>query len=199
MKKFATAIFVLFFVLLSTQLIRHAYTRITLNQKSVLDKYSKKPVDLQMDSSLSLKELALIYADAEKRIKLAESGKSKKALAKYGSDESLTSRKNKIENLISQRENDYRAITKIIFFWITALILAAAGSLVFIKLEIWIGASLITSGLTMMTWNTGPLFFMAAETPESSLVLTVKLLFTFITLAALTAYWHFTKRYHDTK
>ena len=199
MKKFATAIFVLFFVLLCTQLVRHAYTRITLNQESVLDKYSKKPSDLQMDSSLSLKELALTYADAEKRIKLAESGKSKKALAKYSGDESLTSRKNKIENLITQRESDYRAIKEIIFFWVTGLILAAAGSLVFIKLEIWVGASMITSGLTMMTWNTGPLFFMTAETHGSSLVLIVKIIFTFITLAALTAYWHFTKRYHDVK
>jgi len=195
MKNFATAILVLFMILLSTQFIRHVYVKVFYNQESVLDKYSKKSADLPFDKTASLKELSLIYADADKRVKIFEKEKSAKVLAKYDNTDEPYNKKVKLEEIITKREADNRMVMEIIFFWITGLILTAAGSFIYLKYEIWIGISLIVSGLIEMTCKLGPVFFMTIEKPESLMILNIKLVFAAVTLAALITYWFFGRKY----
>lgn len=197
MKNLATALLVIFIILLSTQLIRHAYVRIFYTQESVLDKYSKKEADLPFDKTASLKELSLIYADADKRVKIFEKEKSKKALSQYGSNDEPYYKKARLEEIITNREKDNKMIREIIFFWFIGLLLTAGGSLVYLKLESWIGISLIVSGLIEMTSKLGPVFFMPDVRSESAMLLNIKLLFTVITLAALIVYWFFCRKYID--
>lgn len=196
MKKFSASVLVIFIILLTTQFVRHAYERIFFTQESVLDRYSKAKSDITINSSLSLKELSMIYADAEKRIRVLESGKAKRKLAQYDSDDPYE-KKNVIKEMISVREKNNRLLTEIIFYWVTGLILIACGSLAYLKFNQWTGAALVVSGFTAMTWILGPLFFMKGSVPESSLVLTVKLICTLITLGVVIAYWYFTRDYHD--
>jgi hypothetical protein len=197
MKKYAPALLVIFIILLSTQFISHAYVSIFHSRTSVLDKYEGKKTDFTMDKSLSLKELSMIYADAEKRIRVFEKGKSQKELALYDKSDEPYSRKYKVEEIITSRESDYRMIIGIVFFWVTGLLLIAGGSFVYMKYEPHTGAALVIAGFTQMTWITGPLFFMTAPGPESSLILVVKLVCTAITLAGLIAYWIYTRDYID--
>ena len=196
MKKFAASVLVIFIILLTTQFVRHAYERIFFTQESVLDKYTKTKSDISINSSLSLKELSMIYADAEKRIRVLESGKAKRKLAQYDSDDPYE-KKTVIKEMITLREKNNRMLTEIIFYWVAGLILIACGSLAYLKFNQWTGAALVVSGFTAMTWKLGPLFFMSATVPESAFVLTVKLVCTLITLGVLTAYWYFTRDYHD--
>ena len=197
MKNIATAVLVVFICLLSTQFIRHAYVRIFYNQESVLDKYNKKDSGLTFDKTASLKELSLIYADAEKRVKIFEKEKSKKILAQYDNTDEPYYKKNKLEEIITKRETDNRMIMEIVFFWITGLLLTAGGSFIYLKLEKAVGISLIVSGLIGMTWKSGPMFFMSGVNSESLMLLNVKLIFTAVTLAALITYWFFSRNYLD--
>jgi len=197
MKKLSAAILVIFIVLLTTQFVRHAYNRVFYTQESVLDRYDKKKGDLSIDKTLSLKELSMIYADAEKRIRVYESGKSGKKLEQYDGSGDPYAKKAAIESLIRNIESDHRITGEIIFHWAAGLILIACGSLVFLKFNQWIGTALVISGLTTMTWKTGPLFFMAGSAQDSPFILNIKLIFTFITLAGFIAYWYFTGKYHD--
>ena len=197
MKNFATAVLVIFISLLSTQFIRHAYVRIFSEQESILDKYNKKNTDIPFDKTASLKELSLIYADAEKRVKIFEKEKSKKTLSQYDNTDEPYNKKIKLEEIITNRETDNRMIMEIIFFWVTGLILAAGGSFIYLKFEKWIGLSLIVSGLIEMTLKLGPVFFITGGKPESLMLLNVKLVFTAVTLAALITYWFFSRNYLD--
>ena len=197
MKNIATAVLVIFICLLSTQFIRHAYVRIFYNQESVLDKYNKKDSGLTFDKTASLKELSLIYADAEKRVKIFEKEKSKKILAQYDNTDEPYYKKNKLEEIITKRETDNRMIMEIVFFWITGLLLTAGGSFIYLKVEKAVGISLIASGLIGMTWKLGPMFFMSGVNSESLMLLNVKLIFTAVTLAALITYWFFSRNYLD--
>lgn len=196
MKKFAASVLVIFIILLTTQFVRHAYERIFFTQESVLDRYTKAKSDITINRSLSLKELSMIYADAEKRIRVLESGKAKRKLAQYDSDDPYE-KKNVIKEMITVREKNNRMLSEIIFYWVTGLILIACGSLAYLKFNQWTGAALVVSGFTAMTWKLGPLFFMSAAAPESAMILTVKLVCTLITLGVLIAYWYFTRDYHD--
>lgn len=196
MKKFAASVLVIFIILLTTQLVRHAYERIFFTQESVLDRYTKAKSDITINSSLSLKELSMIYADAEKRIRVLESGKGRKKLAQYDSDDPYE-KKNMIKEMITVREKDNRMLAEIIFYWVSGLILIACGSLAFLKFNQWTGAALAVSGFTAMTWKLGPLFFMNGTVPDSTMILTVKLICTLITLGVLIAYWYFTRDYHE--
>ncbi len=197
MKNFATAVLVIFISLLSTQFIRHAHVRIFYNQESVLDKYNKKSTDLTFNKDASLKELSLIYADAEKRVKIFEKEKSKKALSMYDNNDEPYNKKVKLEEIITRREADNRMAAEIVFFWIAGLILAAGGSFVYLKFEKWLGLSLIVSGLIEMTWKLGPAFFITEAKPESLMLLNVKLVCTAVTLAALITFWFFSRNYLD--
>jgi len=197
MKNIATAVLVIFICLLSTQFIRHAYVRIFYNQESVLDKYNKKDSGLTFDKTASLKELSLIYADAEKRVKIFEKEKSKKILAQYDNTDEPYYKKNKLEEIITKRETDNRMIMEIVFFWITGLLLTAGGSFIYLKFEKPVGISLIVSGLIGMTLKLGPMFFMSGGNSESLMLLNVKLIFTAVTLAALITYWFFSRNYLD--
>ncbi len=195
MRNFATALLVIFIILLTTQLVRHSYVRIFSSQESVLDKYNKKGGDIQIDKSLSLKELSMIYADAEKRIRVLESGKARRKLAQYDNDDPYQ-RKIKIGQLIASREADHKMIMEIIVYWIISLLFIVGGGFVYMKYEKWIGGSLVISGFTEMIWKTGPMFFMM-ENAESSMVLNIKILFTAITLAVVVASWIYGRRYLD--
>jgi len=197
MKNIATAVLVIFICLLSTQFIRHAYVRIFYNQESVLDKYNKKDSGLTFDKTASLKELSLIYADAEKRVKIFEKEKSKKILAQYDNTDEPYYKKNKLEEIITKRETDNRMIMEIVFFWVTGLLLTAGGSFIYLKFEKPVGISLIVSGLIGMTLKLGPMFFMSGGNSESLMLLNVKLIFTAVTLAALITYWFFSRNYLD--
>ncbi len=196
MKKLSTTLFVVFIILLSTQFIRNAYDSVFYSRHSVLDK-SDKDAEINLDSSLSLKELSMIYADAEKRIKLIESGKGKDKSGKYTSGEDPYARRVKIQELILTRESNNRSITELLFFWITGIILAAGGSFLYMKSERWTGVALVISGFTEMIWITGPLFFLSRVKPETFLVLNIKLLLTALTLAAVILYWIFFRKYME--
>lgn len=196
MKKFAASVLVIFIILLTTQFVRHAYERIFFTQESVLDRYTKAKSDITINGSLSLKELSMIYADAEKRIRVLESGKARKKLAQYDSDDPYE-KKNLIKEMITVREKDNRMLTEIIFYWVSGLILIGCGSLAYLKFNQWTGAALVVSGFTAMTWKLGPLFFMNGTVPDSTMILTVKLVCTLITLGVITAYWYFTRDYHE--
>lgn len=195
MKNLATALFVIFTVLLTTQFLHHGYVRIFYGQESIIDQPGKKKKDITLDDSLSMKELSMIYADAVKRIKLYEEGKGSRKASRYESSEDPYKRKAKIEEIITSRESDYRSAREILFFWITGLLLVAGGSAVFIKLETWTGAALVTAGFLQMTWITGPLFFISADVPVSSMVINIKLILSCLTIAGVIAFNHFTKKY----
>jgi len=197
MKKLAAAVLVIFIILLTTQFVRHAYKLIFFSQESVLDRYNPKKSDINIDKTLSLKELSMIYADAEKRIRVYESGKSNRRLAQYESGEDPYEKKNMIKELITTRESNNRMMSGIIFCWVTGLIFIACGSLVYLKFEEWIGAAFIITGFTEMTSVLGPLFFMKGDVIETAMILTVKMICTFITLAGVIAFWYFTRSYHD--
>jgi len=195
MRNLVTALLVIFTVLLTTQFIGHLYERIFYNQESILDKDNTRTSEPLAERGLSLKELSMIYADAEKRVRVFESGKSKKELAIYSNSDEPYNKKIKIKEIIISRESDYRMIREIVFFWIAGLLLIAGGSLAYIKFEPWVGAPVVISGFTGMIWKTGPLFFMQSGIPGSSIILNVKLICTAITLAVVILYWYFTKKY----
>ena len=197
MKKLATALLIIFIVLLTTQFVRHAYERMFYNEESVLDKYNKKTADILIDRSLSLKELSMIYADAEKRIRVFESGKSKKELTQYDKNDDPYTKKKKIEELINNREADYRMVRELVMFWITGVLFIICGSFVYLKYDTWIGAPLVISGFTEMIWKTGPLFFMPETNIGSSMILNIKIIFTALTLAGVITYWIFFKKYFE--
>ena len=195
MRNLATVLLVIFSILLTTQLVRHTYMRVFYNQESVMDKYSKKETDFPNAKSLSLKELSMIYADAEKRVKIFESGKSRKELDLYNSSDEPYYKKNKIQEMIASRESDHKMIREIIVFWIAGILLIAGGSFVYLKYEKWVGASVVISGFIEMIWRLGPMFFMTGTAPESLMILTVKILFTALTLGGVIAFRHYFKNY----
>jgi len=197
MKNLASALLVIFIVLLTTQFLRHFHVRTLSDHESILDQYTKKKKDITLDKSLSLKELSMIYADAEKRIRLTEDRSSRKKNSRIESTDDPYNRKAKIGEIIITRESDYRMIQEIGFFWITGLLLIALGSVVYIKLETTIGAAAVITGFTEMIWKTGPLFFMTQAVPDSAMILNIKLVLTFITLAGVIAFWYFTRKYID--
>ncbi len=196
MKKLSTSVFVVLLVLLCTQFISHSYNRIFSNEESVLEKYKGKKPESSLDSSLSIKELSMIYADSLKRIKLIESGKSGRKSRLYTAQDDPYARKSAVEQLITSKENDSRNIRRMLAFWIAGIILAAAGSLVYIKADIWTGAALVISGFIEMTWSTGPLFFLSSAA-DSVMMLNVKIILSAVTAAAVTAFWFGFRRYFD--
>lgn len=196
MKKYSAALLIIFTLLLTAQLLRHLSERIFFTKESVLDKYDKKKGELSLDRSLSLRELSMIYADAEKRIRVIESGRSGKRLAQYDKGEDPYEKRAMIKELIMTREADNRALRDILFYWFAGFILVACGGLAFLKFEQWTGAAFVTAGLASMTWVLGPLFFMPFA-PASEFILNIKIICTFITLAAFVAGWYYTRGYHQ--
>lgn len=196
MKKLSTSLLVIFLVVLFTQLVQHTYLRIFQNEESVLEKYRGKKSEISFDKSLSINELSMIYADAIKRIKVAESGKQSKKSRLYAGDDDAYARKTAIEQIIIRKESDNRGVREVLFFWVAGLLLVIAGSIIYLKLETWIGAPVAISGFIEMIWKTGPPFFLNYG-GDSPMLLNIKILLTALTIAAVIAFWLRFKRYFE--
>ncbi len=193
MKPVAIVVLIIAISALTAQTLRHAYLRWIQTQDSVLGKYNPSFKNKIKDADC-LEALDKEYAKIKEKVKKAdeEIKKSKRKVNRYSEEPFKTERE--LQAAIKKWECRSEEIRKTRFFWACGLIIAIAGSALFIK-EIWFGLSFIIAGLTQMIWWVSPSFRHNEASAEYHRMLENKFPLSLITLVFVILLWFLFNKY----
>ena len=196
MRRLKLIIFILAFLCLSAQLIRHVYVRWVEDQNSVLHKYEQS-VQQEIRSATSLQALEKRYAAEVKKAReeAAKAPKTRTVTAENsrGTTEAQDPADQSMEvlalrNAIQDWEQKSNQIRELRFYWACGLLAVALAALCHWRGFQWAAMPLLILGFLEMEWWTSPSFLGGAQ-QEFTRLLDNKILFTALSLVVLFACW----------
>lgn len=179
-------ILVLVVLVLSAQLAHFAYLKFLQPTTSALD----TELDSSIKSTTSLKELVAQFEKSEQEVQAYEDslppGENRQThrrdMAPYESNR-------KLRAAIQVWEHRQAQIKRLVFQWTIGLLLALAGTALYLKRISWIGTALIIAGLAEMIWWCSPAISFGGANSELEKILNIKLILTLATAGVFSANW----------
>ena len=162
MKALQTTLFLIAFVVLGTQTVRHIYVKWIEPRSSVLDAYDE-PVDSAIAKAETLEELVALYDSAHREMKELERKDLERDSASHGVRDFNRPRdpRYRTESELREEIEAWEARTKNIFelrfFWALGLVGVVLGVLGLLKANAWLGMAGIMAGFSEMIYWTSPL------------------------------------------
>ena len=173
-------LFTIALLALLTQTVRHLYVRWVEPTSSVLDKY-ESPLKEEFKNANSLDDLVKQYDEARKKTPGAES-------------QAVLSETESLREAIRGWEYSTKEIFGLRFFWGCGLVLLLLGLLWYKQQYLWLGLTLITTGIAEMIWWTSPAFRWGGNSREFDKLLTNKIAFSLMSIVLLIITGHLVER-----
>jgi cation transport ATPase len=186
MKGFQNTILIIVVIVLSAQLAHFTYMKFLYPTQSVLD----DEVDTSIRSSTSLDELLEQYRRSEQEVKAYEDSlapEENRRTTRRDLEPYQTNRK--LRQAIQQWERKEEQIKRMVYQWTIGLLLAIAGTVLYLKRMHWIGTTFIVAGLAEMIWWCSPSISAGGSLAELERILNIKLLLTVATTFVFAANW----------
>lgn len=181
-------LFIIALLTLLTQTVRHLYVRWIEPTSSALDRY-EPPVKEEIKRASSLDELVKQYDEARKKAPEAES-KAAAPMTTFGQQ----SETEILKTAIREWEARTKEIFELRFFYVCGLVLLLFGLLCYRQQYLWLGLTLITTGIAEMIWWTSPSFRWGGASGEFDKLLTNKITFSLISIILLLTTGHLVER-----
>ena len=186
MKALQKTLFILALLALLPQTVRHLYVRWLEPTNSALDKY-EPPVKEGIKKAGSLEELVIQYDEARKK---ADEARKKTSEAESRDVDSMTiylpdQETEILKTAIQEWETKSKEIFEMRVFWSCGLVLLLLGLLCYRQQYLWLGLTLITTGLSEMIWWTSPSFRWGGGSREFDKLLTNKIFFSLASIILL--------------
>jgi len=179
--------FLIAFIILLTQTVRHAYHSWIEPKDSVLDQFGES-IEVEIKNAESLEELLIRYEEIERTKEELESDSTTQNISYY---ERFDKEPYKSEHLlklaIKEWEMRSNEIYKIRIYSIFGLIFVILGLIIYKRFNYWLGLALIFTGFAEKIYWTSPSFF-GDNTLEYSRLLVNKFyisLFAFVLLVVV--------------
>ena len=186
MKGFQHTILVIVVIVLSAQLAHFTYMKFFYPTRSVLD----DQLDTSIKSSTSLEELLLQFKNSEREVKAYEDRLTEKENRKsFRRDMEPYESNRKLRQAIQNWEQKQAQIQRLIYQWAIGLILALAGTGLYLKRFGWIGTAFIVAGLAEMIWWCSPSISVGGAISEFERILNIKLMLTLATMLVFAGNW----------
>lgn len=188
MKALQTTLFLIAFVILGTQTVRHIYVKWIEPRSSVLDAYGEA-VDSAISSARTLEELVALYDSAHRAVEEFEEDSANRAIPPFErqQDERYET-KSQLREEIRAWEARTKNIFELRFFWALGFIGVLLGVLGRLKANAWMGMAAIVAGFSEMIYWTSPLNRYRAG-PEFERLLTEKLVLSVLAWVLLVVLW----------
>ncbi len=166
MKPLRVTLFVIAFLILSSQTFRHAYVRWIEVRTSALDKY-KTDAEKRISNAKSLQDLLSAYETAQRDVEKERANKANAGAAgqervtasQPGDETTAADRKLRLRLAIEEWEGQTKEIRELHMFWIAGLVSLATGLLLFrFAADRWVAISLVILAYSEMIWATCPGF-----------------------------------------
>jgi hypothetical protein len=159
MEALKKTLFIIAMISVTGYTIRHVYLQWFEPHSSVLDQYDDA-VNNKIKKATSLQELEKLYAEAHQTTKALERIDSIKAMEEYKRSQLEQYRnESEIKAAILEWETNSQEIYQIRFFWTIGLALAILGFVVYKKINLWLGITVLITGFGEMVYWTSPVFF----------------------------------------
>ncbi len=186
MKGFQNTILVIVILVLSAQLAHFTYMKFLLPTDSVLD----DELDESIKSTTSLDELVKQFERSELEVKAFEESLSPEENRKmYRRDIEPYESNRKLRQAIQNWERKQAQIDRLLYQWTIGLLLALAGTALYLKRLSWIGTALIVAGLAEMIWWCSPAISVGGSISELERILNIKLILTLATVGVFAGNW----------
>ncbi len=189
MKALRITLFILSFLILATQSIRHVYVRWIEPPASVLDKFDGD-AKAQIKKAQSLADLERQYAEAREKVKAAGPRPSDGDYDEFGTSKKEPYRtEGQLRRAIKEWEEQSKEILEVRYFWFCGFALLLVGALLHRRGALWPALAFVIAALGEMIWWTSP-SFRGADTREFTRLLDNKLLFSVLSLLVLALCWY---------
>jgi hypothetical protein len=189
MRALQITLFIIGFIVLSTQSFRHIYVKWIEPTSSVLDKYNEK-VENDIESSKNLNELEAIYAQAHAKVEKYEADSSNIQIESEEKwDKEPYKSEFKAKQAIEQWESRHRMLFELYFYWFCGLASIILGVLSYRYVNAWIGISGVITGFSEMACWTSPLFRSFGEHGAFDMLLNAKLALSVTSFGLLVLLW----------
>ncbi len=172
MKTLKKVLFMVAFVILLTQTVRHAYYRWIEPKDSVLDKYGE-PIEEKIKGAESLDELLSKYDDIQKKVKALEADSSITRMPRMDraeiepflmrgfekSEKEPYKSERKLRSAIQEWEMRTNEINKIRIYSVVGLLFVILGLFLYKRVNQWIGLAFLITGFAEKIYWTTPSFF----------------------------------------
>jgi hypothetical protein len=180
MRGLRLTVFILVFLFLAAELMRHSYVRWIENHVSVVDKY--EVVDKEIKEATSLSALERRYAEElEKQKTTRESQPS----GRFNPDSPVF----KLRQAIIEWERGENQIRELRYFWLGGFVCLLLAIVCYWLGLSWMSITLQIAGFSEMTWWTTPSFGLTGATQEFTRLLDNKIAFTVLAFALLLIFW----------
>ena len=190
MRKLQITLFIIALLFASTQTFRHIYVKWLEPTKSVLDKYDEK-IEQEIEGSKNIEELLSLYNEAYNKVREYERNPRNAEIKQSERDyKEPYKTERKIRKSIEEWESHKLQIHKLRFYWFCGFFSLIIGSIVYIRLDKWLGIIGAITGFTeMIFWTSPTIFGIFGARFEFERLLTNKLFFSIITWFLLILTW----------
>jgi hypothetical protein len=159
METLKKTLFLIAFIILLTQTVRHAYYRWLEPTNSVLDKYGE-PLKEKIKNAESINELLSKYDEVHKKVKVVEADSSISKIPRYERSEIEPFKSEQmLRNAIEEWEMRSTEIFKIRLYSSFGLLFVILGLFIYKRSNEWLGLALIITGFAEKIYWTSPSFF----------------------------------------
>ena len=212
MKGLQITLFIIAFIILSTQSFRHVYVKWIEPTGSVLDKYNEE-VEKDIESSKTLDELIYVFEEAHKKVEEYEAdsvNREDKGEKKCKNDPFKSPYYNKWEKepykseqkarqAIMRWESRNKMLFELYFYWFCGLLSIIIGILSYQRINTWLGISGIITGFSEMIWWTSPLHRAFGDKGIFEILLNTKLTLSVTSCLLLVILWLFSNKFLFTR
>lgn len=194
MRGLQTTMFVLLFLVVSTQTLRHVYVKWVDPTGSVLDEF-REPVEADIVASQDLDELKRRYAKAHEALKAYEKDRPLRDIQlarETGRD--VYREQQELREAIERLEDQERQLFQLRFYWGCGLLGVLLGLLAYVRLNPWVGVAGLLAGFVEMAVWTSPLWRSWGPQHRFDALLMSKLVLSAVTLALLLSAWLWSER-----
>jgi hypothetical protein len=200
MKALQRTLAILACLFLVIQAVRHAYVLWLEPRNSVLDKYDR-PLRDEIAAARSVDELLARYDPVRKevdRVKADRRAADPKASFEELQDTEPFKSEGSLREAIQSWEERAKEIHSLRFYWLVGLILVLVGAASYLRLNAWVGMTLLIAGFSELIYWTSPTF-LGAVTREFDRLLVNKLVLSLVALALLAVTIRILGAFADTK
>jgi hypothetical protein len=181
MRGLRLTIFILVFLSLTAELIRHSYVRWIENHTSVLDKYDE--VDKEIKEATSIAALEKRYAE---ELEKQNAAKEHQPSAQFNRESPPVS---KLRQAIADWERRENEIRELRYSWAGGLACLLLALVCHWRGQQWVSVTLQIAGFAEMTWWTSPSLGLVGAAHEYTRLLDNKITFTVLAFALLLVFW----------
>jgi hypothetical protein len=188
MKALQRTLAILACLFLVIQAVRHVYVLWLEPRNSVLDKYDR-PLRDEIAAARSVDELLARYDPVRRevdRVKADRRAADPKASFEELQDTEPFKSEASLREAIQSWEERAKEIHSLRFYWLVGLILVLVGAASYLRLNAWVGMTLLIAGFSELIYWTSPTF-LGAVTKEFDRLLVNKLALSLVSLALLAA------------